>query len=86
MSQTLNSIPVFDGTNYGYGKARMRFFLKLNDVWQIVKSSWTKLDDTTLELIPQKNAWLANDITLHALCQAFTFWIRKNFKLWNNIW
>ena len=28
MSQTLNSVPTFDGTNYGYWKARMRFFLK----------------------------------------------------------
>jgi hypothetical protein len=56
MSQTLNSGHAFDSTNYGYGKARMRFFSKSNDVWQIVKSGWTKPEDTTLELIPQKNA------------------------------
>jgi hypothetical protein len=28
MSQTLNYVPAFDDTNYGYWKARMRFFLK----------------------------------------------------------
>jgi len=33
MSQNVNSIPAFDGTNYGYWKARMRFFVKSIDVW-----------------------------------------------------
>jgi len=56
MSQTVNSILAFDSMNYGYWKAHMQFFLKSNDVWQIVKSGWTKPEDTTLELIPQKNA------------------------------
>jgi len=32
MSQNLNSVPPFDGKNYGYWKARMRFFLKSIDV------------------------------------------------------
>jgi hypothetical protein len=72
MSQNLNSVPAFDGMNYGYWKARMRFFLKSIDVWQIVESGWTKPEDTTLELIPQKNARLANDKALHALCQALS--------------
>jgi len=31
MSQNLTIIPTFDGTNYGYGKVRMRFFLKSID-------------------------------------------------------
>jgi hypothetical protein len=26
MSQNLNTSPAFDGTNYGYWKARMQFF------------------------------------------------------------
>jgi hypothetical protein len=43
MSQSLNSIPTFDGTNYGYWKSRMRFFLKSINVWQIVETGWTKL-------------------------------------------
>jgi hypothetical protein len=70
MSPTVNSILAFDSMNYGYWKAHMQFFLKSNDVWQIVKSGWTKPDDTTLELIPQKYARLTNDKALHALCQA----------------
>jgi hypothetical protein len=72
MSQTFNSVPTFDGTNYGYWKARMHFFLKSIDVWQIVEFGWTKLEDTTLELILPKNPRLANDKALHALCQAFS--------------
>jgi hypothetical protein len=38
MSQNLNIVPAFDGTNYGYWKARMRFFLKSINCWQIVES------------------------------------------------
>jgi len=72
MSQTLNTVPAFDGTNYGYWKAYMRFFLKSIDCWSIVETSWTKPEDTTLELVPQKNAWLSNDKALHALCQALS--------------
>jgi hypothetical protein len=72
MSQTLNIVPTFDGTNYGYWKARMRFVLKSIDCWSIVETGWTKLEDTTLELVPQKNARLLNDKALHALCQAFS--------------
>jgi len=65
MSQTLNYVPTFDGSNYGYWKARMRFFLKSIDGWSIVEFGWTEPEDTTLELVPQKNA-------LHALCQALS--------------
>jgi hypothetical protein len=31
MSQNHMTVPAFDGTNYGYWKARMRFFLKSID-------------------------------------------------------
>jgi hypothetical protein len=72
MSQTLNSVPAFDGTNYGYWKARMRFFLKSIDCWSIVGICWTKLEDTTLKLVPQKNERLSNDKVLHALCKALS--------------
>jgi len=72
MSQTLNSVPAFDGTNYGYWKARMRFFLKSIDCWCIVETGWTKPEDPTLELVPQKNACVSNDKALHALCQALS--------------
>jgi hypothetical protein len=50
MSQTLNSIPAFDGMNYGYWKARMRFFLKSIDVWQIENLVGLKLKATTAKL------------------------------------
>jgi hypothetical protein len=72
MSQTLNTVPAFDGTNYGYWKARMRFFLKSIDCWCIVETGWTKPADAALELVPQKNTRLSNDKSLHALCQALS--------------
>jgi hypothetical protein len=72
MSQTLNSVPTFDGTNYGYWKARMRFFLKSIDCWSIVDSGWTKPEDAAPETVPLKNARLSNDKALHALCQALS--------------
>jgi hypothetical protein len=73
MSQTLNFIPAFDGTNYGYLKARMRFFFKSIDCWGIVKTGWTKPEDATPELVPQKNARLSNDKALYAaLCQTLS--------------
>jgi hypothetical protein len=43
ISQSLNSIPAFDGTNYGYWKSRMYFFLKSIDVWQIVETTTAEL-------------------------------------------
>jgi hypothetical protein len=42
MSQNLNSVPPFDGMNYGYWKACMCFFLKSIDVWKIVEIGWIK--------------------------------------------
>ena len=35
---------LFDGTNYAYGKVRMRAFLQSLDekVWQAVEIDWTK--------------------------------------------
>jgi len=49
MSQTLNSVPAFDGTKYGYWKASIRFFLKSIDVWKIVEFGWIKPEETTSE-------------------------------------
>jgi hypothetical protein len=72
MSQSLNTVPAFDGMNYSYWKARMRFFLKSIDCWSIVETGWTKPADATLELVPEKNARLSNDKALHALCQVLS--------------
>jgi hypothetical protein len=72
MSQNLNIVPAIDGRNYSYWKARICFFLKSIDCWQIVEPSWTKPKDATLELIPARNAQLASDKALYALCQALS--------------
>jgi hypothetical protein len=72
MSQTLNFVPTFDGSNYGYWKARMRFILKSFECWSIVEFGWTKPKDTAHETVPLKNARLSNDKALHALCQALS--------------
>jgi hypothetical protein len=72
MSQTLNFVTAFNGTNYGYWKERMRFFLKSIGCWSIVETGWTKPEDTALELVPQKTTRLSNDKSLHALCQALS--------------
>jgi hypothetical protein len=72
MSQSLNIVSAFDGTDYGDWKARMRFFLKSIDCWSIVETNWTKPVDATLELVTEKNERLSNDKALHALCQALS--------------
>jgi RNA-binding protein YhbY len=72
MSQSLNIVTAFDGTDYGYWKARMRFFLNSIDCWSIVETGWTKPADATLELVPEKKARLSNDKALHALRQALS--------------
>jgi hypothetical protein len=72
MSETLNFVPAFDGMNYGYWKARMQLFLKSIDCWSIVETGWTKPEDATLELVPQKTARLSNDKAFHALCQTLS--------------
>jgi len=46
----------------------MHFFLKSIDCWQIVESARL----LTFELILKRNARLANDKALHALCQALS--------------
>jgi hypothetical protein len=89
MSQNLNTVPTFDGTNYGYWKAHMCFFLKSIDCWKIVESGWTKLEDATLELIPARNARLTNDKALHALCKALSlseFAKISNYKIAQEAW
>jgi hypothetical protein len=72
MSQNHNSVPSFDGTNYGYWKARMRFFLKSIDVLKIVETSWIKPEETDEINVTQTSARLSNDKALHALCQALS--------------
>jgi hypothetical protein len=72
MSQSLNTVRVFDSTKYGFWKARMWFFLKSIDCWSIVETGWTKPADAAFELVLHKTARLSNDKALHALCQALS--------------
>jgi hypothetical protein len=72
MSQNLNSVPPFDGTNYGYWKARMRFFLKSIDVWKIVETGWIKSEETDKIFVTQTSVRLSNDKALHALCHTLS--------------
>jgi hypothetical protein len=72
MSRNLTSIPAFNSTNYGYWKARMRFFLKSIDCWKTIETGWTKPTNTNIELANKRNARLSNDKALHALCQALS--------------
>jgi hypothetical protein len=72
MPQCLNIVPTFDGTNYGYWKARMRFVLKSIDYWKIVETGWTKPANATPELVNEKNTQLSNDKALRALYQALS--------------
>jgi hypothetical protein len=50
----------------------MQFFLKSIDCWKTVETGWTELADTNIERVTEKNARLANDKALHALCQALS--------------
>jgi len=72
MSQNLTTIPPFDGTNYGYWKSRMHFFLKSIDCWKTIETCCIEPVDTNIELANESNARLSNDKALHALCQALS--------------
>jgi hypothetical protein len=71
MSVSFNSIPYFDGYNYGYWKSRMQYFLKAIDVWHIVESRWIAPDRTIAEWTTlQKQTRTANNKTMNAICSA----------------
>jgi hypothetical protein len=72
MSQNLNSVPPFDGMNYGYWEARMCFFLKSINVWKIVEIGWIKPEEADEITVIQTSTRLSNDKALHAVCQAFS--------------
>jgi hypothetical protein len=48
------------------------FLFKIHRLLKFFESGWTKLEDTTLKLIPGRNTRLANDKALHALCHALS--------------
>jgi hypothetical protein len=89
MSQNLNSVLPFDGMNYGYWKARLRFFLKSIDVWKIVETSWIKPEEADEITAIQTSTRLSNDKALHALCQAlspFEFARISNCEIAKDAW
>jgi len=72
MALNLNYVTAFDGTNYGYWKARLRFFLKSIDIWHIVEFGWTPPKAPIAEwTIPQTHSRISND-TLNAIWQALS--------------
>jgi hypothetical protein len=69
MSQSLNSVPVFDG----YWKARMALLLKSIKVWQIVEIGWSPPSTVIAKwIIVETSARPSNDKALHAHCQALS--------------
>ena len=67
--------PLFDGTNYAYWKVRMRAFLQSLDenVWQAVKTSWTKPMEVSTDWDDAKfKAANFNNRALNALFSAVT--------------
>jgi hypothetical protein len=75
--------------DYGYWKARMRFFLKSIDVWKIVETGWIKPEETDEITITQTSARLSNDKALHAICQAlspFEFARISNCEIAKDAW
>jgi len=69
MSLNLNFVPPFDGTNYSYWKARMRFFIKSIDVSHILESGWTPPKTPTAEWTIIQTR-ISNDKALNEICQA----------------
>jgi hypothetical protein len=70
MSLNLNSIIAFDGSNYSYRKARIRFFLKSIDLWHIVEFGWTPPTTTVAEWTTvETRTRLSNGQALNDLCQ-----------------
>jgi hypothetical protein len=73
MSQSLNTVPNFDGSNYGYWKSRMRFFLKSIDVWSVIESGFQAPDKPTAEWsIAENKSRVANDKAMNALFLAIS--------------
>ena len=73
MSQTINTVPNFDGSNYGYWKSCMRFFLKSIDVWFVIESGFKALDKPTAEWSNVENQTrMVNDKVMNALCLAIS--------------
>ena len=69
MSQTLNTVPNFNRSNYGYWKSRMRFFLKsILNIWSVIESGFNPPNKPTAEWSNiEKHSRVANDKAMNAL-------------------
>jgi hypothetical protein len=68
MSQTLNTVPNFNGSNYGHWKSRMRFFLKSIDVWSPIEYGFNLPDKPIAEWSNvEKHSHVENDKAMNAL-------------------
>jgi hypothetical protein len=66
-------MPNFNGSNYGYWKSRMRFFLKSIDVWFAIESRFNTPDKPTAEWTNvEKHSRVANDKAMNALYLAIS--------------
>jgi hypothetical protein len=73
MSLSLNYVPSFDGSNYGYWKSCTRLFLKLIDVWSIIESEWTTPNTVIAEwTVLQKQTRVANDRAMNVIYLALS--------------
>jgi hypothetical protein len=73
MSQNLNTVPNFNGSNYGYWKSRMRFFLKSIDIWFVIEFGFNAPYKPTAEWSNvEKQTRMANDRAMNTLCLAIS--------------
>ena len=73
MSQTLNTVPNFNVSNYGYWKSCLRFFPKSIDVWSTIELGFNAPDKlTTKWFIVEKHSRVANDKAMNALYLAIS--------------
>jgi hypothetical protein len=73
MSQTLNFVPTFDGSNYGYWNYCIRFFLKSIKVWSVVESRWKAPGKLIAEWSTlEKQNLSGNDKAMNAICLAIS--------------
>lgn len=63
-----NSLHIFDGSNYSLWKIFIKVYLKSIDVWNIVKSGWTRPDKPMAEWTKdEKNACIRNNKAINSI-------------------
>jgi hypothetical protein len=63
----LNSLLVFDGSNYTFWKIRMRAYRKSVGVWHIVESRWINPNKAIAEFSSDEKSTSTNEKPLHAI-------------------